>query len=75
MATHARRLHKLPLADITRRDVATVLSTIATELSGASANRVQSSLSSLFAWAISEGLFDTNPVIGIDRRKEIPANA
>jgi integrase len=70
LATHARRLHKLPIADITRRDLAVVLSTIATELSGASANRVQSSLSSLFAWAISEGLLDTNPVIGIDRRKE-----
>ena len=49
-----------------------MLSSIATELSGASANRVQSSLSSLFAWAISEGLFDANPVIGIDRRKEHP---
>src|SRR4029077_12493040 len=51
LATHARRLHKLPIADITRRDVAAVLSTIAVELSGASANRVQSSISSLFAWA------------------------
>jgi integrase len=72
LAIHVRGLHKLPIADITRRDIATVLSSIATKLSGASANRVQSSLSSLFAWAISEGLFDINPVIGIDRRKEHP---
>jgi integrase len=70
LATHARGLRKLPVANITRRDIAGVLTVVAAQLSGASANRVQSSLSSFFAWCISEGLLEINPVIGIDRRKE-----
>jgi integrase len=67
---HARRLHHLPLAGIARRDVAAVLTAIAAKLSGASANRVRTSLSSFFSWSIREGLLDTNPAAWTERREE-----
>jgi integrase len=67
---HAKRLHHLPLAGIARRDVAGVLTAIAAKLSGASANRVRTSLSSFFSWSIREGLIDTNPAAWTERREE-----
>jgi integrase len=67
---HAKRLHNLPLADIARRDVAGVLTGVAAQLSGASANRVRSSLSAAFSWCIREGLIDTNPAAWTERREE-----
>jgi integrase len=67
---HAKRLHHLPLAEIARRDVAGVLTVVAAKLSGASANRVRSSLSSCFAWCIRQGLLDTNPAAWTERREE-----
>jgi integrase len=70
LKTHAKRLHHLPLADIARRDVAGVLTAVTAKLSGASANRVRSSLSGFFSWAIREGLLDTNPAAWTERREE-----
>ena len=67
----AKRLHRLTLADVNRRDVATVLAAIATAKSGATANRVRASLSSFFAWCIREGLLEVNPVAWTERREEI----
>jgi hypothetical protein len=66
----AKRLHAKPLADVTRRDVATVLSALSEKLSGATVNRVQTTLSGFFAWTIREGLIDSNPVEWTERRKE-----
>lgn len=68
--THAKQLHRQPLADVTRRDVAGVLATIATNKSDATANRVRSSLSAFAAWCIREGLIDSNPVAFTERRPE-----
>jgi integrase len=68
---HAKRLHSTPLADVARRDVAAVLSVVAAQLSGASANRVRSSLSSFFSWSLREGLLlETNPAAWTERREE-----
>ena len=67
---HAKRMHHLPLADITRRDVAGVLTAVAAQLSGASANRVRTSLSAFFSWSICEGLLDSNPAAWTERREE-----
>jgi len=66
----AKRLHAKPLADVTRRDVATVLSALSEKLSGATVNRVQTTLSGFFAWTIREGLIDSNPVEWTERREE-----
>ena len=70
LTVHAKRLHHLPLAGVARRDVAGVLTTVTDKLSGASANRVRSSLSAFFSWSIREGLLDTNPAAWTERREE-----
>jgi integrase len=70
LLVHAKRLHPKPLAEIARRDVAALLSALTEKLSVATVNRVQSSLSGFFAWTIGEGLIDSNPVDGTDRRDE-----
>src|SRR5262249_8302551 len=72
LTVHAKRLHHMPLADTARRDVAEVLTAVASRLSGASANRVRSSLSAFFAWCLREGLLlETNPAAWTERREEI----
>jgi integrase len=70
LKVHAKRLHHLPLAGIARRDLAGVLTAVTAKLSGASANRVRTSLSSFFSWSIREGLIDTNPAAWTERREE-----
>ena len=69
--TYARPLHGLGLAKIQRRDVATVLTTVAKNSGATTANRTRSSLSTLFSWAMMNGLIESNPVIGTGRNKEI----
>ena len=71
LKTHAKRLHAVPLASVTRRDVAAVLTATASRLSGASANRVRTSLSSYFSWSVREGLLETNPAAWTERREEV----
>jgi integrase len=56
-------LHCLPVHKIARRDVAVVLSDVA-ENAPVAAARARSNLSALFAWAIGEGLTESNPVVG-----------
>jgi integrase len=63
----AKPLHALPLDKIERRNVASVLLGIK---GAVSSNRVRTSLSSFFRWAIEHGLADANPVIGTKRHKE-----
>jgi integrase len=60
-------LHSLHLARISRGAVAARLSKIADEHGPVSADRARAALSSFFAWAIGEGLCDTNPVIGTNK--------
>jgi integrase len=67
---HAKRLHHLPLVEIARQDVAAVLTAVVAKLSGSSANRVRTSLSSFFSWSIREGLLESNPVAWTERREE-----
>ena len=71
LKAHAKRLHVLPLARVTRRDIAAVLTATASRLSGASANRVRTSLSSYFSWCVREGLLETNPAAWTERREEV----
>lgn len=68
---HAKRLHGKSITGVSRRDVASALSLLTEKLSGATVNRVQSTLSGFFAWTMSEGLRDDNPVQGTERRDEI----
>ena len=67
-ARHLRKyalpLHKLRLADIDRRTIAVLLGQIETASGPIARNRLRSSLSAFFAWAIQEGLTEINPVQG-----------
>jgi integrase len=57
-------LHRKPIAAIDRKAVADRLRQIVDEHGPTSAARARSNLSALFAWAMKEGMVDTNPVIG-----------
>jgi integrase len=64
-------LSELPLAKIGRKDVAARLNTLAQEGGPIAANRARATLSTLFSWAIGEGLADANPVIGTRSNEEV----
>ena len=61
------RLHGLNIAVITRREIASVLATIATDHGPVAADRARSALSAMFAFAVGAGLVDANPVVGTNR--------
>jgi len=63
-------LARLKLAQIDRRAIATLLAQIETTSGFVARNRVRSSLSAFFTWAIAEGLLDTNPVAGTAKAEE-----
>jgi integrase len=70
LGVHAKRLHLQPLAGVTRRDVAATLSALEADMSGATVNRVRSSLSGFFMWCIREGLIESNVAAFTDKRPE-----
>ena len=67
---YCKSLHSLPLAKVDRRAVAARISAVAAECGEVSANRTRASLSAFFAWAMCEGLLDSNPVVGTNRQPE-----
>jgi integrase len=64
---YLKPLHELHLASINRATVAARLGKIASEHGAASADRARAVLSAFFAWAIGEGLCETNPVMGTNK--------
>ena len=60
LRVHWRGLAQVPAASITRADVAGQLSRIANENGRYASNRARAALSALFAWAIAEGLVETD---------------
>jgi integrase len=60
-------LHTTAIGDITRADVAARVSAIKRNSGMVTASRARSALSSLFAWAMGEGLAEANPVIGTNQ--------
>jgi integrase len=71
LAVDCKSLHPLRLDKIERRTIAALLSEIVPR-GGTITNRIRSSLSSCFAWAMREGLANANPVIGTNREIERP---
>ena len=67
---HAKVLHGLPLGKIDRRAIAGVIVSVTNASGATTANRVRTSLSGFFNWAISHGLVDHNPVDGAPRHEE-----
>src|SRR5262249_16955025 len=60
LTKNARSLHDMPLAAIDRRAIAGLLSTVASERGGPTANRMRAALSKFFSWCIREGLLENN---------------
>ncbi|SOD17748.1 tyrosine-type recombinase/integrase [Nitrosomonas ureae] len=63
-------LGKKRLSSIDRKSIAHIHSNITKAGYAPTANRVKALLSSIFGWAICEGLCESNPVIGIKSNKE-----
>jgi integrase len=70
LINHAAPLHRLRLAEIDRRTIAQRLGEIETASGPVARNRVRSSLSAFFGWAVTEGLLDANPVQGTAKLDE-----
>jgi integrase len=69
LLNHAKPLHRLRLGEIDRRTIAALLAEV--EEGGPYArNRVRSSLSAFFAWAIREGFIEVNPVAGTGKAEQ-----
>ena len=64
---HWKLLHTHEFRNLERRHVAAELGRIAVSSGLYGANRSRAALSSLFTWAIGEGLADTNPVAGTNK--------
>jgi integrase len=65
-------LHGTPLSGLDRKAVAARLSAIELGSGPVAANRARAALLSALAWAIGEGLTETNPVVGTNLREEKP---
>ncbi|HEY6701272.1 MAG TPA: integrase arm-type DNA-binding domain-containing protein, partial [Pseudolabrys sp.] len=63
-------LHKLTVTAVNRGAIAAQANTIAKDRGPVAANRARTSLSSMFRWAIGEGLCDENPVTGTNKKEE-----
>ncbi len=67
LRSHWAPLSGVPLRKVTRANVAARLARIADDSGGYTANRARAALSSLYGFAIAEGLADENPVLGTRR--------
>ena len=67
---HAKALHKLQFEKISRQDIAACVRSVRENSGIPNGNRVSSSLSGLFSWAMNDGLVENNPAIGLKRPKE-----
>jgi integrase len=67
---HWKPLHRLVISSINRATVATRLREIAKQHGPVAADRARSNVSTFFAWAIGEGICETNPVDGTNKNSE-----
>jgi integrase len=67
---HFKPLHPLVIGSITRTTVAARLREIAKKNGTGAADRTRSNVSTFFAWAIGEGICESNPVDGTNRHSE-----
>jgi integrase len=67
---HAKPLHRSRLGEIDRRAIAVRLAEVEEASGPVARNRVRSSLSAFFGWAITEGFIELNPVSGTAKAEE-----
>jgi integrase len=70
--TYAQSLNGLQVAKIARRDIATLIGDVKEKSGAVTSNRVRSTLSDFFGWAMSEGIdgVESNPVVGTNKSEE-----
>ena len=66
----SKSLGKKKLSEVDRASIATIHSSITRAGHAVTANRVKALVSSVFGWAISVGLWQTNPALGIKLNRE-----
>jgi integrase len=72
--TYAQPLNGLQVAKIARRDIANLIGAVKENSGAVTSNRVRSTLSDFFSWAMKEGLdgIESNPVINTNKSEESP---
>jgi integrase len=70
LRNHSAPLHNLRLDQIDRRKVAALLGEVETSSGPIARNRLRSTLSAFYSWAIQEGLIENNPVQGTGKADE-----
>jgi integrase len=70
LRNHASPLHRLKLGEIDRRKIAALLGDVEAGRGPVARNRLRSNLSAFFAWCVTEGLLETNPVQGTAKASE-----
>lgn len=68
-----KTLHKVPIHEVKRREIAVRLTEISEDHGAIAAARARIALSGIFAWAMREGIVDANPVIGTNKPPEPPS--
>lgn len=66
----AKPIGRMKLSSISRTDIASIHSNISRKGHFTAANRIVALISSVYGWAISAGLWHSNPSLGIRRNKE-----
>jgi integrase len=64
------KLHRLPIGDIVRRDISSILGDIERNSGASTRNRARAILSAFYTWAIREGYVEANPVLGTAKATE-----
>ena len=70
LTKHWKPLHGSQVNKVDRFAVASRLSAIEADVSSTTAARARVALSTMFAWAIGQGIVDSNPVIGTNKPPE-----
>ena len=71
LQVQCKSIHHLPSGKIDRRTIALALDEVEQQSGPVSRNRVRSSLSAFFSFAVMEGLVDVNPTSGTRKATEI----
>jgi Arm DNA-binding domain/Phage integrase central domain len=75
LMVHAKPLHRRQLGKIDRREIATVVATVAKNTGITSANRIRTSLSALYTWAVHQGIADNSISASTPSAWAMPRNA
>jgi integrase len=70
LSNHAKPLHSLPVAKISRENIADLLKTLASNSGPVASNRVRASISAMLNWAMKDGKAESNPAAFTNKQAE-----